>query len=90
MEAKQRAESVPDDQDELLDAMLDALQRLPDDRQREIVFELIGDHDPRVIAAAVADVAEQWKARGMSDTEIRESLAEACAELGINRSRALH
>ena len=48
------------------------------------------DQQPALIADAIASVIQMMKAGGQTDEEIRTEIAEACTELGINRTRGLN
>ena len=76
--------------DDLIATALTRLKREDPEAYEELVLQVTIDQQPALIADAIASVIQMMKAGGQTDEEIRTEIAEACAELGINRTRGLN
>jgi hypothetical protein len=79
-----------DDDDDLIASALTRLKREDPEAYEELVLQVVIDQQPALVANAIANVVQIMKAGGQTDEEIRTEIAEACAELGINRTRGLN
>jgi hypothetical protein len=64
--------------------ILQALRRLPPGELEKLTVRAAVNRKPAILAAAVPEALGVLKAAGYSDAEIREELAQACEELGLN------
>ena len=78
------------DDDDLIASALMRLKREDREAYEELVLQVVIDQQPALVANAIANVVQIMKAGGQTDEEIRTEIAEACAELGINRTRGLN
>ena len=76
--------------DDLIASALMRLKREDPEAYEELVLQVTIDQHPALIADAIASVIQMMKAGGQTDEEIRTEIAEACTELGINRTRGLN
>jgi len=78
------------DDDDLIASALTRLKREDPEAYEELVLQVVIDQQPALVANAIANVVQIMKAGGQTDEEIRTEIAEACAELGITRTRGLN